>query len=190
MKTSAHQMTRYCAHLHLELLPATFEQAPILANLLELYVHDFSEFLPLDVGDDGRFNYPSLPLYWSEPNRHPFLIQVGGKLAGLVLVVKSSDLSGPSLSGPSLSDNDQVWDIAEFFILRGYRRHGIGAQAAREVWSRFPGCWQVRVMQANAAAQSFWTSAIATFMGKPIPSTQIEHDGKQWNLFSFESPGH
>jgi predicted acetyltransferase len=180
MKTSAHQVTRHDAHLHLELIAAAFEQAPILANLLELYVHDFSEFLPLDVGDDGRFNYPSLPLYWSEPNRHPFLIKVDGKLAGLVLVMK----------GPGLSGNDQVWDMAEFFILRGYRRRGVGAQAAREVWSLFPGRWQVRAMQANAAAQSFWASAIATFIGKPIPSAQIEDDGKQWNLFSFESPGH
>ncbi|MGD0436124.1 MAG: hypothetical protein ABSB86_06650 [Bryobacteraceae bacterium] len=70
----------------LEVILASPEQAPILANLLELYAHDFSEFHPLDLGENGRFGYRSLPLYWSEPGRHPFLIRLGGKLAGVVLV--------------------------------------------------------------------------------------------------------
>ena len=61
---------------HLEVIPAAAEQAPILANLLELYAHDFSEFRNLDIGENGRFGYRSLPLYWSEPDRHPFLIRM------------------------------------------------------------------------------------------------------------------
>ena len=65
-----------------EVVAATPEQEPILANLLELYVHDFSEFLDLDIGEDGRFGYPSLPLYWSEPDRHPFLIRTGRQAGG------------------------------------------------------------------------------------------------------------
>jgi predicted acetyltransferase len=54
--------------------PAPREHAPILAYLLELYAHDFSGFHRLDIGADGRFDYKSLPLYWSEPNDIPFLI--------------------------------------------------------------------------------------------------------------------
>jgi hypothetical protein len=69
-----------------EVDPALREHAPILANLLELYAHDFSELHILDIGANGRFGYESLPLYWSEPNRHPFLIRADGKLAGLALV--------------------------------------------------------------------------------------------------------
>jgi len=63
-----------------EVIPATPEQATILANLFELYAHDFSEFHSLEIGEDGRFGYTSLPLYWSEPGRHPFLIRMDGKL--------------------------------------------------------------------------------------------------------------
>jgi hypothetical protein len=58
-----------------EVIPATVDQAAILANLLELYAHDFSEFYNLEIGEDGRFGYPCLPLYWSEPERRPFLIK-------------------------------------------------------------------------------------------------------------------
>ena len=70
--------------MHIEIIPAAREQEPILANLLELYGYDFSGFHSLEVGSDGRFGYKCLPLYWSEPGRHPFLVRVDGKLAGLV----------------------------------------------------------------------------------------------------------
>ena len=115
---------------HLEVIAAGPEQMPILANLLELYAHDFSEFRNLEIGEDGRFGYRALPLYWSEPDRHPFLLKMAGKLAGLVLVKKGSQVSG----------DHAVWDMAEFFVLRGCRRRGNGTRAAHEVWRRFPGC--------------------------------------------------
>src|SRR5882672_3536388 len=131
---------------HIEVIPAAAEQEPILANLLELYAHDFSEFLDLELGADGRFGYKRLALYWSEPGRQPFLVRIDGKLAGLVLVKNGSDVSG----------NTTVWDMAEFFVIRGYRRRGIGTQIAHEVWKRFPGAWEVRVMESNIPAYHFW----------------------------------
>jgi hypothetical protein len=38
----------------IELVSAAAEQEPIVANLLELYGHDFSEFLDLALGSDGK----------------------------------------------------------------------------------------------------------------------------------------
>ena len=92
---------------HVEVVPATLEQQSILANLLQLYAHDFSEFHDVDLGPDGRFVYASLPLYWSEPDRHPFLVRVDGRLAGFVLVKRGSEVSG----------DKTVWDMAEFFVI-------------------------------------------------------------------------
>jgi predicted acetyltransferase len=161
-------------------IPVAPEQVPILANLLELYAHDFSEFFDLDIGEDGRFGYPSLPLYWSDPDRHPFLLRVEGRWAGLVLVKKGSEVSGSF-------GKDSVWDMAEFFVVRGCRRRGIGTQAALEVWRRFPGKWEVRVMQANASAEHFWAGAISTFTGEAVQPVVIEKAGERWSVFSFES---
>ena len=160
-----------------ELIPAAPEQQPALANLLELYAHDFSEFRDLILGEDGRFGYPRLPLYWSEPGRHPFLIRVDGELAGLVLVQRGSQISG----------DDAVWDMAEFFIVRGHRKRGIGTWVAREVWRRFPGTWEVRVLDANVIARKFWAAAIAGFTGEAPHPKSIEKGGATWTLFSFES---
>jgi len=190
---------------HLEVIPAAAAEAPIIENLLELYVHDFSEFRDVEIGEDGRFGYPPLALYWSEPDRHPFVVKVDGKLAGLVLVKRGPGISGSqipgsqvsgslsgsqissSLSGSQISSNGAVWDMAEFFILRGCRRRGIGTQVAHQVWRRFPGPWEVRVMQANVPAQGFWAGAISRFVGEVIHPVPIEKAGERWTLFSFES---
>jgi predicted acetyltransferase len=162
---------------HVEIVPATREQAPILANLLELYAHDFSEFHSVDLGADGRFGCSSLPLYWAEPDRHPFLVMVDGKLAGLVLVKKSSEVSG----------RESAWDMAEFFVMRGYRRRGIGTQVVHQVWACLPGAWEVRVMQSNIPACHFWARAISTFTGEAVHPLCVEERGEPWSVFSFES---
>ncbi len=161
---------------HIELLPAAAEQESVLANLLELYVHDFSEFHDVELGDNGRFGYKHLPKYWSEPGRYPFLIQVDGKLAGLVLMKRGSEISG----------DETIWDMAEFFVVRAYRRRGIGMSVAHEMWRKFPGVWEIRVMQSNRAALDFWQRAVTTFVGRAIHPTYIQKDKGGWYVFAFE----
>ena len=161
-----------------EVLPASSGQEPILANLLELYAYDFSEFHEITIGADGKFGYNDLPLYWRDPNRHPLLVMMNGKLAGFVLVRRISDISS----------NELVWDMAEFFVLRGYRRLGVGTAAAHQVWRRFPGLWQVRVLQSNRDAHRFWNRAIAALTGKAVESAVVEKDGKLWQYSLFETP--
>jgi len=145
-----------------------------------LYAHDFSEFLPLELGADGRFGYRNLPLYWRELGRHPLLVRVDGKLAGLVLVKRGSEIDG----------SENVWDMAEFFIVRAYRRRRIGQDVAKQVWRRFRGPWEVRVMEANQAALEFWERAISAFAGEATASVSIEKGGNRWRVFSFVSGAH
>jgi malonyl-CoA/methylmalonyl-CoA synthetase len=163
--------------MNVEVFPALPEQQPILADLLELYIHDFTEILKLKAGPDGRFGYPSLPLYWSEAGRHPLLVGMNGEFIGFALVKKGSEISG----------DPSIWDMAEFFIVRGYRNRGIGTQVAHQVWRRFPGLWEVRVMQANQPARMFWQRALKKYIGQPMPSMNVEKGGKLWSIFSFES---
>lgn len=53
----------------IEVVPAAPQQQPILANLFELYAHDFSEFHDVELGEEGRFGYRDPPLYLREPDR-------------------------------------------------------------------------------------------------------------------------
>ena len=159
-----------------EIIPALKEQEPILANLIELYAHDFSEFVDLKLGEDGRFGYKRLPLYWKESDRYPFLIRVNGDLAGFVFVHRGSEISA----------DKEIWDMAEFFVVRGHRGLGIGTKAASEIWKKFPGTWEVRVIDRNQKAKEFWEHAIGDFIGKTIDSIPFSKDGECWHVFSFE----
>jgi predicted acetyltransferase len=170
MSTTPHPAPR------IELLPATTAQAPVLANLLELYSHDFSEFIDLELGEDGRYRYPRL--YFTDPSRFPFLIRVDHHLAGFVLVTRGSQLT----ADPS------TWDMAEFFIVRRYRKQGIGREVAHEIWRRFPGPWEIRVIPENQPAHAFWQRAIATFTGVKVPSSRVEQHGEPRDLFRFQAP--
>jgi predicted acetyltransferase len=135
--------TRQYAEVNVEVIRAELRDKPLLRQLLQLYQYDFSEFDNADVGDDGFYRYGYFDSYWTEPERHPLLFRVDGKWAGFALVRAGTP-----------------HDMAEFFVMRKYRRGGIGTAIAREVFARFPGEWQVRQMTSNPAATAFWVQAI------------------------------
>jgi predicted acetyltransferase len=161
----------------LELIRAGAEHQSALGNLLELYIHEFSELVPIDVGDDGRFGYKNLPLFWSDKSRLPFLARLDGKLVGFVLVTQSSEPCG----------DGEAWDMAEFFVLRRYRHRGIGSQLAEKVWLHCPGRWQIRVMEKNVLAHRFWESSVTKFTGQLAQFTDFVKDGVAWHRFSLDS---
>ena len=126
----------------------------IVQNLFALYAHDMSEFVGGDVEDDGRFAIPvSLASYWEGPDasqRYPFLVRADGKLAGFALVRR-------------IATNPVTYDMGEFFILRKFRRSGLGRRVACGLFDRFAGDWEVREIPSNTVAQTFWRRIIADY---------------------------
>jgi predicted acetyltransferase len=169
--------TQYFIPVVVEVIPASLDQEPVLANLFELYAHDMSEFMDVELGADGRFGYKFLSSYWKDEGRYPFLIKVRGNLAGFALVRRGSQISG----------DENVMDMAEFFIIRGFRRLGVGTKAACDIWRRFPGKWSVRVREHNRPAKIFWEGTLVAFTGKTIHSTTIQKGEELWQVFYFIS---
>ncbi|HEY5288756.1 MAG TPA: hypothetical protein VIJ59_01855, partial [Caulobacteraceae bacterium] len=69
-----------------ELVVAGPSDKAALANLAQLYIHDFSEFWAGrpggELGDDGRFTpMTDFDDYWREAGRIPLLVRAGGALA-------------------------------------------------------------------------------------------------------------
>lgn len=132
------------------------EEKEVVANLFQLYTHDFSEhwsgMTTGELQDDGRFApYAYLDSYWTDPGRVPFLVRVDGKLAGFVL------LNDHAHSGRPVERN-----VAEFFVVRKHRRGGVGVTAAQAVFSRYPGVWEAAIARRNTGALAFWRKAIGS----------------------------
>jgi predicted acetyltransferase len=159
----------------LSVVPIAEREQPVLRHLIDFYVYDFSELMGLDVEEDGRFKFPELDSYWTDPWRHPFFIRVGGKLGGFVLVHDRSRLTGA----------DGIHDMAEFFVLRKYRRQGVGERAAREIFGRFPGPWEVRERSANAVAIAFWRQVIDRYKGASFREVPWADDAWQGPVQMF-----
>lgn len=143
--------------------PVPYADKPVLRRMLELYMYDFTEFTGADLGEHGEFGYRYLDHYWVEnagDQRFPFFIRVDGALAGFALV---------RLKGAR-------YQMAEFFVLRKYRRTGAGRQAAKDVFARFRGEWEVWEIAANLPAQGFWRETIRAFTNGAY-SEEVHSDG-------------
>ena len=133
----------------IHLTSATKAQKQVLANLMQLYLHELSQYDQAYPDADGRYNLgPYFDLYWTEPQRFPYLICKQTAPIGFALVREIGN---------------KTYSVAEFFIIRAVRRTGYGAQAAHTLFDRHPGRWQVAQEQENNPAQAFWKSVIATY---------------------------
>ena len=145
-----------------EIVQVPYGDKEVLRRLIEFYDYDFSEILGWDVNEHGTFGYRYFDQYWTDPDRYPLFIRVDGRLAGFALVCAGE---------PN--------DMAEFFVMRKYRRAGIGTEAARAIFEQFPGLWQVRQEEANVGAISFWRRAI------PVPFDETHWDNGPIQRFAI-----
>ena len=139
-----------------DVISASLQERRLIENLFQLYTHDFSEnWAGTDRGDvdaDGRFAPYPLDRYWGEDSHIPLLFRVDSHIAGFALV------NGESHNGAAV---DRA--IAEFFVLRKYRRGGVGTAAAHAIFARYPGLWEVAVARSNVSALAFWRRTIGSF---------------------------
>ncbi|GAA1483784.1 GNAT family N-acetyltransferase [Brachybacterium fresconis] len=138
----------------------------LLGRLLQLYLYDFSEHAGYDVDERGEYHYAWLDAYRDEADRHAYLFRVGAHPAGFALVRRGEPTT-----------------MAEFFVLRKYRRGGVGTTAARQLLAMLPGTWSISQLASNRAATEFWRRAI------PVPFEEITHaDGHMEQRFTSPRP--
>ncbi len=147
-------------------------QRETLANLVQLYIHDFSEFLSaqrkLAVEEDGRFaDLLKLDDYWREADRSVWFIRAGGQLAGFALLNRHSHCN-----------RRLDFNMGEFFVMRTFRRDGIGARAAIDLIRMHPGQWEIAVSARNPPALAFWPRVVAAAGADDVET--LDGDGKQW----------
>ena len=130
-------------------IKASYQYKEIIQHLMQFYLYDFSEFVALDVEADGLFAaYKHLDDYWNDENRFPYIIQKDKKHIGFVLVRFIEEQQRNHFS------------IAEFFVMKKYRRKGIGKFIASQIFNSYKGKWEVFQKENNKPAQLFWKKII------------------------------
>jgi predicted acetyltransferase len=139
--------------MNYDLILASKEYKNTIRNLMQFYIYDFSEFVQCDVEEDGLYGaYPYLEDYWKEEkHRFPYVIKQDKKYVGFVLV-RFIEL-----------EERNYFSIAEFFIMKKYRKEGIGKAVAKQIFNLHRGQWEVYQLESNYPAQIFWNKVIDEF---------------------------
>jgi len=141
---------------------ATTATRPIVQNLLQLYVHDLSQFRLSRPDEEGRFNHDErYAPYFSDPDRCAYLFR---------------DASGPMGFGMVRGLREDRRLMAAFFIVRGVRRLGLGREAALAMLRHHVGVWEIPFQEENSGAARFWRGVADAAVGhewteerRPVP---------------------
>jgi predicted acetyltransferase len=134
-----------------------------------------SEWFDLDTGADGRYSYDTASV-WAK-GYDAYLVKVGDSIAGFALIGSVGEWL----------DHVDGHDVHEFFIMRKFRRRGVGRSVATFLWDEHPGEWLVRVLEANAAAVAFWRVGISIYSLGSYREEQHILSGRYWTFFRFVS---
>lgn len=135
------------------------EHADLIRNLYQYYAYESSDWEDEDVEVDGRFyiHEPHFQRYWQEADWRAELILVDGFIAGFLLVERS-ELPGLD-----------ALELADLFVLKKYRRLGIGRAVATQVLLEGECDWLVRFFGEDEVAQAFWKAVLGD-VPRPVRS--------------------
>jgi predicted acetyltransferase len=148
-----------------ELLQTGPEQAELIRNLYQFYAYESSDWEQEDVEVDGRFyiHEEHLARYWQDPQWSANLILVDGFIAGFLLVERSEIAALNAL------------ELADLFILKRYRRKGIGRAIASQVLMSGEFDWLVRFYDQDETAQAFWR-AVLDNLPRPVRTIELDDE--------------
>lgn len=149
-----------------ELLRSAAEQADIVRNLYQYYAYESSDWEQEDVEIDGRFyiHEEHLARYWQSPRWSAELILVDGFIAGFLLI-----------EGSELPGYESALELADLFVLKKYRRLGIGSAVATQLLGSGEDAWLVRFYRQDEAAQAFWRHVLEA-LPRPVREVVLDDE--------------
>ena len=147
----------------------------ILRRLYDAYLEELVRFgASYRRRADGRWEYRSpggdwgldhLP-YWLEPGAEHvvLLFRLGRKTGGFAMVgVRGALWMSPGIDAC----------VSEFYVAPDVRRRGVGEAAARRVFGRWRGRWEISEVPGNAPAIAFWRRTVERFSDGRYEELQV-----------------
>ena len=158
--------------MSLQLIATTAEQLPLIRNLYQFYAYESSDWEQEDVEVDGRFyvHDPYLALYWQRPDWSAQLILLDGFIAGFLLIERS-EIAGV-----------EALEFADLFLLKKYRRQGIGRALVEQVILASQQPWVVSFYPQDPLAVPFWQTLLREL---PFRSVQQLADADEPELLTY-----
>lgn len=153
-------MARDSAGFRLELVP--FEHKVDFQRIFQTYLKELSIYTDAKAVD-GIFAYPYFDAYWGEEGRWPYwLVGKDGQIGGFALVRKAED---------------GIFQMAEFNVVKAWRRMGLGAYLLEALMAKYEGKWSVEYLLANVEADEFWSFTFGLLPG--CKKNDMVRDGLQ-----------
>jgi len=158
-------MRRAPARLRLERLRAA--DRDLLRRLYDAYLEALVPFgASYRRRGDGRWEYrppggdwgPDHLPYWLEEgaDHRVLLFRVGREVVGFAMVgLRPAFWMSPGMDAC----------VSEFYVVPAARKRGVGEAAARRLFERWRGRWEVTEIPGNAPAIAFWRRIIGRFTG-------------------------
>lgn len=161
--------------MNFELIKVEEKDKMVIYNLMQLYTYELSfyedettNFTLLDRGFYVISKY--IDMYFKSVKRYPYILKCDGNLAGFVL---------------QRYNEENMNEIAEFFVINKYRNSGAGSFMANEMFKMYKGKWEIRTLLKNKKAQSFWRNVIKRFSNGNFEERLIRNNTRY--AFYFES---
>ena len=149
--------------MDVKIIKGTEENLKIAKNLVHYYIYDMGVPMDWDCREDGVFDgCDEMSENWTSENYFSYLIYNGKYPIGFAIV-------------KSFCNSEVDYEIEEFFILRKYRNKNIGKKIAFELFDKYRGKWQIKILLKNTPAQDFWRKVIEQYSNNTLQESQIVH---------------
>ena len=148
-------VTEETQHILKNMFTVYFSELSAWDELLEFNEHGLPVWTAFDLPQPRTHEECADYNWWIRNSCELLLITADSRPAGFVIIN-----AGPGDLSPEID-----FDLMDFFVAHKYRRRGVGREAARQVFERHCGRWEVAELTGNTAAVTFWNQVIGEFTG-------------------------
>ena len=147
----------------MELIPVRPQDRELLWNINQKYLYEMTNYYDDEMDARGNLHYGYFDAYFKDPQRLAFFLYEGNDLVGFAMIHPYSNMQ---------AQPDHV--LAEFTVFPMYRRKHLAKAAAGMIFSRFPGCWEIKYNEKNAPAKALWQQVTAPYSPRATRLNDVE----------------
>lgn len=149
--------------MDVELVKVGREGLAVISKMSRLFRYDLSEFKGMPCDENGMYA-PILDIdNFLQDGNYAFTIRYKEELAGFALI-----------NGSEQEQSSFVFSY--LFVLRKFRRTGLGKSATIEILDKYRGDWKIDYNAPNTTAEKFWDNLIREYTDGEYSTDEENHE--------------